>query len=261
MRFTLPALCLLSTLLANPDCKPNAPCYSADGIVNAASNLPGPLAPLTWVSIYGTALSYNTRGRSSADSQPGFGGVNVLVNNRVTLLSYVSPLQINLLLPYTLNAKTAIVQVLREGTLGPAVTVSIADCAPALFLEDADTAVAAHADPKDSDCWTAVTPQSPARAGELIVLYATGLGPFLQPIDDSEIPQTADPLLRRADFTILLNDKAVEDRLIEYAGAAPLFTGVYQINLRLPAAITANPEIRIALGDESSPTGIHLLAH
>ena len=43
----LPALCLSATLLAGTDCKPNAPCYSTEGIVNAASNLARPLTPFT----------------------------------------------------------------------------------------------------------------------------------------------------------------------------------------------------------------------
>lgn len=254
-RFTLPALCLTATLLANSDCKPNAPCYAAEGIVNAASNLPGPLAPMTWVSIYGTALSYNTRDRTHEDVLPGFAGVNVLVNARFALISYVSPLQVNVLLPYLPNAKQLIIQVVREAMAGPPVTIPLADCAPALFLQEAGTVIAAH-----SENWTIVTPKAPARAGEVIILYATGLGPYVQPLNDAEIPTTADPIQRRPEFTVSLDDKPVEDRLIEYAGAAPLFIGVYQINLRLPAKIGTNPEIRIALGEQSSPTGVRLIA-
>jgi uncharacterized protein (TIGR03437 family) len=251
----VPALFLVTTLLGDNDCKPNAPCYSAEGIVNAASNLPGPLASLTWVSIYGTSLSYNTRSRSSGDTDMGFGGVYVLVNNQFALLSYISPLQINFLLPYEINLQQATIQVVREGTAGPPVAVPLADCAPALFLQTVDTAIAAHS--KD---WTVVTPESPARAGEIIILYATGLGLFAQPLDYMEIPVTADLIQRRADFTLWLDDQAVDDKLVEYVGAAPLFTGVYQINLHLPDQIRANPEVRISLGDKSSPTGIRLLA-
>jgi uncharacterized protein (TIGR03437 family) len=48
--------------------------------------------------------------------------------------------------------------------------------------------------------------------------------------------------------------------LVEYAGAAPGFIGVYQINLKLPDRIGPNPEVRIALGDRISPPGLRLLA-
>lgn len=256
-RCALVALSFVISPLAAAGCKPNGPCYAAEGIVNAASNLSESLAPFTWASIYGTALSYNTRARAPEDELPGFGGVNVLVNNLPALISYISPLQVNFLIPFAITTSEAVVQVTREGMAGPAITVKLSDCSPALFVRDADTAVAAH--PQDPEHYTDVTPESPARAGEIIILYATGLGPLLQPLDDTEVPRTADPIARRNEFTLVLDGKPVEDRLIEYAGAAPGFIGVYQINLKLAGTIAHNPEIRIGLAERLSPPGIHLL--
>jgi uncharacterized protein (TIGR03437 family) len=114
--------------------------------------------------------------------------------------------------------------------------------------------VAAHAD------WTVVTQDAPAEPEEIIILYATGLGQCERKMDDGDGPaSSANPLRRRAEFKVLLDGVAVEDRLVEYVGVAPLFIGVYQINLRLPAGVGPDPEIRIALGERQSVPGLHLL--
>lgn len=257
LRFALAWLASAAMLLADGSCVANAPCYSAAGIVNAASNQPGTLAPNTWVSIYGTNLSTETASRTSEDELPGFGGVNVLVNSVPALLSYVSPTQVNFLIPWD-HGNEATIQLTRDGVYGPAFVVALAACAPALFpiypATNPPTVVAAHPD------WTLVTPASPAQAGEYVILYATGLGPYSLAFDneDNAVPASADPIAQRSQFTLLLDGKPVDDQLIEYVGAAPGFIGDYQINLQLPETVGPNPEIQIGLGGTLSPSGIHL---
>jgi uncharacterized protein (TIGR03437 family) len=238
---------------ADAACKPQAPCYSDASIVNAASNLPG-IAAFTWVSLYGSNLSYTTRGRTEGDALPGIGGVNVLVNGQAAFMSYVSPLQVNFLMPMGLGLPHATVQIAREGMAGPAITVPLDDAAPALFQMDEKTAVAAHTD------WTVVTRESPARAGQFVTVYATGLGQFEIPLDDLEIPQTANPIRHRAEVKLLLNGEPVPDERVTYVGAAPYFIGVYQINIKLPDSLSEDPEIQVKLGDRISREGVHLIA-
>jgi uncharacterized protein (TIGR03437 family) len=43
-----------------------------------------------------------------------------------------------------------------------------------------------------------------------------------------------------------------------YAGLAPGFAGLYQINLLLPSDLTANPQIQVAVGAQVSPTLVQL---
>lgn len=241
---------LLALACRAQTCDPQAPCYPAAGIVNAASNQPA-LAAFTWVSIYGTNLSSVTRVRS-AEQSLGIGGVDVLVGGLPALVSYVSPLQVNFLVPASVAAPQATIRVMREGSRGPAVPVALGDSAPALFQMDAERVVAVHAD------WTLVTRAEPARAGELIVLYATGLGPFEWPLEDWEIPRAANWILRRAEFVVLLDGEPVSQPRVAYVGAAPYYLGLYQINLVLPERLGHDPEIRILLGSHPSPAGLHL---
>src|SRR5437763_1147710 len=103
------AALLLATLvlahgLCAEDSRKLAPSYSLASIVNAASNIPGNLAPNTLATIYGANLSYSTRGISSSDIRAGalpvvLDGVRVYVGYAPAPLYYVSPTQINFLIP------------------------------------------------------------------------------------------------------------------------------------------------------------------
>jgi uncharacterized protein (TIGR03437 family) len=61
-----------------------------------------------------------------------------------------------------------------------------------------------------------------------------------------------------SDLQVLLDGTAVDLSLILYAGVAPNFAGLYQINLTLPDSTGANPEIRIAVGTALGIAGLHL---
>jgi uncharacterized protein (TIGR03437 family) len=105
-----------------------------------------------------------------------------------------------------------------------------------------------------------ITPKSPASPGEVVILYATGLGKTSPPAATGEIATGAAWLVRLADFHVTVNSRACPLEDILYAGAAPGFAGLYQINLRLPARLEPNPEIRIGFGEEWSPAGVRLPA-
>ena len=226
--------------------------------MNAASNLPGPLAPFTYVSLSGTNLATLTLARGNLDPRSALGGVHVVVNQQQAFVSFVSPTSVVFLLPPNLmpaNATRAQVtlQLTHQGTAGPPVTFEIRDCAPTLFQLDPATAVAAH-----RDDWTVVTQSQPARAGELVVLYAAGLGPYVTSLGFLDLPARPNPISRRREFEVFLDGQPVDDAMVHYVGAAIGLLGVYQIDLELPASVGRDPEIRIRLGGEISPPGVRL---
>jgi uncharacterized protein (TIGR03437 family) len=251
-RCALAALaCILPLRAADSGCPTDTPCYSALGIVNSASYASGWLAPTTFGTIFGENLSHLTGGSEHGDLY--LNGVRVLVGGLASLVTYVSPTQINFVVPSGLTATTVTVQLTREGVAGPAVALSLHDSAPALFAEpDAITAIATHPD------GTLVTQESPAHPGETIVLYATGLGPYSSPVADSDIPPDTDAIKRLAEFSVLLDGRSIDRSLIYYAGSAAVWVGLYEISLQLPADAGRNPEIRIALGDRVSLPGVFL---
>ena len=256
-RFAL-ALLALGSVRAETASHSTAPSYSIASIVNSASNTPGALAPNSIATIYGNDLSYNTRGIGPSDLSAGslpevLGGVQVYVGGILANLYYVSPHQINFLIPNLLLPGPAKIYVAREGTAGPAATVTLLEVSPSLFEMNKDTVIATHADGK------VVTPDSPATGGEIVVLYAVGLGRTSPDSVTGQINSIAAPILHK-DLHILLNGDPIDQDHILYAGAWPGFAGLYQINVRLPDQIAPDPEIRITEGDQSSKASLKIPA-
>ena len=255
----LAAVAALSCFAADTDCKPNAPCYSAGTVVSAASGEPGALAPNTLASIYGARLSFTERALQFSDIQAGqlpvllpYTGVQVLLGGRYAPLYYVSPTQVNFLIPSDVKPGEVPLQLIREGTAGPAVRVTLRQAAPALFQLDGTTVVASHLD------YSLVAEQTPARPEEWVILWATGLGEVTPRADPLFIPRQAASLEQMRSFCVLLDHVPVAADRIGYAGLAPGWGGLYQVNLRVPGGLGPNPEIRLAAGEEASRPGVRI---
>src|SRR5262249_4370151 len=125
--------------------------------------------------------------------------------------------------------------------------------APALFLLKGDKPAAEHAD--GSLIWAG----SPARAGEIIVVFATGLGRTNPRQIDGVIPRAAAPIVQMDRLGMLLDGPPLPARSIEYAGITPGFPGLYQINIRLPETVDgAGPALQAVLGDQVSQSSAPL---
>jgi uncharacterized protein (TIGR03437 family) len=227
-----------------------APTYSTAGVVNSATYLPGSLAPFTLITIFGSDLAavsaaWESSGPHGGDMPLELGGVVVTVGSLAVPLYYVSPTQINLLAPGSLAAGDVKVRVTRQGQPGPDVVIRLEEVAPELFRTADGYVIAGHAD------GTAVTPTTPARPGEVVVLYGTGFGRTRMELPARSVPTTASAIVRTADFRLRLDGAEAPAESILYVGVTPYFGGLYQINLRLPEAIGSNPEVRIAIGDRS----------
>ena len=236
-----------------------APIYYAESLVNSADNQSGWLAPNAIATLYGKYLAYNTATIASTDIRGGVlptvlpsTGVRILVNGLPASPFYVSPSQINFLIPSNLLPGPATVQLVIDGLAGPPVSVRLGSAAPALFQLDQQFAIATHAN------GSLITSSAPARPGELVVLYATGLGQTVPPMGYLELATAAATLKEADSFQALVDGATVDRTAIAYAGITPGCAGLYQVNLTLPAATGANPEIRIAVGEAVSKTGLHL---
>jgi uncharacterized protein (TIGR03437 family) len=73
-----------------------------------------------------------------------------------------------------------------------------------------------------------------------------------------ETPSSAAPLAMLSEFQVLLDGNPIDSGDIAYAGVAPGFSGLYQINVILPTTTDSNPEIRIAIGAAVSIAGLHI---
>lgn len=247
--------------LASDRAHSQAPAYSPSSIVNAASNEPGPLSPNGIASLYGQSLAYVTRALQGDDirdnrlpTQLTGAGVRVLIANIPAFLYFVSPKQVNFLVPSNLRPGMHDLQLVLEGRAGPSVRMEIAPAAPALFVRDEKTAIAVRLD------GSIASAGKPARPGEVVLLYANGLGATVPPVQPGQVAKEATWIDKRDEFRLLLNGQAVAAENVLYVGLAPGFAGVYQINLLLPEDFAANPEIRLTVSGRSSPAGILLPA-
>jgi uncharacterized protein (TIGR03437 family) len=237
-----------------------APSYASSTVVNAASQQSGSFAPNTIATLYGKDLSYTTRAVEAGDVRdnllpkvlPGT-GVMVHIANTPSPLYFVSPGQVNFLVPANFKPGVHKLHVSLNGIAGLQVDLHIAAASPALFLAQPGLGIAVRLD------GSLVNDASPARPGDTVILFATGLGATAGvPLRPGEVARGAAALLDMAAFTVKLNGRAAPRDHIFYAGLAPGFAGLYQINLRLPDDAPANPEIRIAAGEAESPESVRL---
>ena len=238
----------------------SAPFYTVSGILHAATQTPEALAPNTIATVYGTNLSYSTHAVATGDLNGGalptsLEGVTVYVHGIKSSLFFVSPGQINFLIPYELTALAADVIVVRQGVSGPSVTIQLATTAPGLFQWNGNFALAEHAD------GSLISADSPAQPGEVVVLFAAGLGRTVPDSSSGRVPLSATPILYGSQLQIMLNGIQLPVENIYYAGLTPGFAGLYQINLKLPDVLLPDPEIRIVIGTQTSPALVQLTAH
>jgi len=251
----MPRVLWLGALLANLSWA-QAPVYTASSIVNAATNEPGALAPLSLVSLFGRGLAFTTKALTADEIRNGqlpttlIGtGVSVSVDSVAVPILFASPTQVNFLIPGNTRTGLRRLRLSREGAAGPEIDIRIGDSAPGLFAIASQYVIASHIDGR------LVAADTPAEPGEVIILYAAGLGTTLPALNGMTLPTAAASISARRDLDVLLNGEPIADDLILYAGVTPGFAGLYQINFRIPAGAPANPEIRLRLkGQVSLPS-------
>jgi len=232
------------------------PSYTAQSIVNAATQTVEALAPNTIATLYGTNLAFDTvavTGVVGGTMPTSLDGVGVWINSISCSVFFVSPTQINFLVPYQLVAGTVSLVVARDGQAGNTVSIQLNNTSPGLFVWNGNNAVAAHLNGQ------VISPTSPAVPGEVVVLFVAGLGRTSPDTTSGQLATAAFPIYYFSQLQILLNGVACPPGSILYAGLSPGFAGLYQINLQLPADVSANPQIQVAIGAQISPASIQLL--
>jgi uncharacterized protein (TIGR03437 family) len=252
-----PASCDLSVL----------PAISA--AVSSASYT-GPIAANTLISLFGTGFQPAglTRPLYEADvtskSVPNvLSCTGVEINGIRAGMYYVSPTQLNVVVPNGVTPGQAAVRVVLNPANRPVfsspLAVTAASAAPGLFTLDGKHAVAQFAgttklvgDP------ATLTGSAPAKPGDLVTLWATGLGDTNPKVDAAAIAQAAAPTVNTV--TVTLNGTALVPADVMYAGLAPgLVAGAYQINIRIPAGVAAgDAAIKLAVNGNSSADGVSL---
>jgi uncharacterized protein (TIGR03437 family) len=202
---------------------------SPQGIANGASFAPpgDPIAPGEFVSLYGTGLSGATK-TAAAPYPPSLNTVSVLINGVHAPLALVSNLQINALVPYATTGPTATIIVNNNGAMSNTVVVPVAATAPGVFSLTSNglgNGAILHAD------YTRVTTAKPAVTGETVLVFLTGLGAVTPPVADGKAGTVGTLNHVNAPVTVLIGGLPAT---VSFAGLAPGFPGLYQLNVIVP---------------------------
>lgn len=218
-------------------------------IRNAAGETPVKgLAPGSIISIFGEELAQNVVVGPSAPLAQALGGVSVTVGDRILPLIYVSPEQINALLPSDLEVREGyIISVKRAGLVDATGTLDVVQTAPGLFStgsDPADQAVAIH---EDGSPVTSVRPVTP---GELLTLYGTGFGLYDQPFVDGFPVPVSPKYSTRAAVEVFVGENPVKP---EWSRAVAGTSGTTAIQLRIPADLkTGTVKVKAAANGQES---------
>jgi uncharacterized protein (TIGR03437 family) len=223
-----------SSVQLNP-ATPVAPTVTAGNIVSSATYAPGPMAPNSWVTVYGSNLSVTTRAWGDSDFLNGglpfsLDGVSVILTGapRLAYVGYVSPTQVNFLLPSNLNPGTVQVQVRNPAGISSQIPITVQANAPQLFTADGKFVTAAHLN-GGLVGKGGVSP--PAAPGETVILYGTGLGPTDPALIPGQLPAQPASLTGTPQVTI-----GGDDGRVVSAGIIPGSAGVYQLIVQVPAS-------------------------
>jgi uncharacterized protein (TIGR03118 family) len=221
------------------------PEFQQASVVNAAASTAA-LAPNTFVSILGGALSAITRNAGSSDFVANklpttLSGVSVTANGESAFVTYVSPTQINVLLPADLQPGAVKIQTFNNGLESQTATVTLQAAGPAFFVLTGNKYVATHSDGTlvaPAGLTTGVT-SSPAKAGETIVIYGNGFGATTGTIPNGSVITTPLPLASNPTFTI-----GGVNATVAFAGLT--LAGVYQLNVVVPAGLPSGDNAIVA---------------
>ena len=232
------------------------PVISPGGAVSAASFAArDPLSPGAYISIFGSNLAPDTASAGALPLPAELNSVSVTAAGQPVALNFVSPRQINGVLPFGLTVDSAQQIVVKHGNaLSTPQSFSVSQAQPAVFTQNFSgigPGIVVGVRPDGSQFL--VGPNSRLRVGDAAVIYCAGLGLVDQELDAAEAAP-GEPLARTlSGVTVTIGGVAAE---VFYAGLAPGFAGLYQVNATVAAGTPTGAELPLELtvGEIRNPT-------
>lgn len=217
----------------------NGPRLNPGGLVNAAAGV-GSLSPGSLVSLYGVHLKAQAAQAASLPLPLSLDDVSVTVNGVRAPLLYAGPEQVNFQIPFGMQGQAAIA--LTNAAATDTLQAQLRAVSPAIFTLD-----------QNGGGMGAIT-----QAGDTITIYCTGLGEVNPPV-------AAGAAAPRGPLSQVVNPVTVTiDGLSQraaFAGLAPDFAGLYQVNAGIPPAAGRGRPVTVvisAAGASSNPVRVVL---
>jgi uncharacterized protein (TIGR03437 family) len=209
---------------------------AADGLRHAASFGPR-LAPGSLASLFGAGLADGLAIPLRLPLPASLGGLRVTVAGLTAPLLFVHPFQANLQLPFGLAPGTQLVEVTSlYGSVRFDVTLDAA--APGIFLLGPSSGAVLNQDGVLNG------PVQPATRGSVLQVFATGFGEVAPAVGTgAQVPLF--PLSRTVATVRATLDG--QPATVLFAGLAPGFAGLYQVNVQIPAALAPNAAAQLVI--------------
>ena len=220
-----------------------------DAALNGASLQEGPLSPGQIVVLRGEGLGPDEAVVATADAQgslpTALGGVQVIIGGQASPLFSVQAEEVRTQAPYELQSGSSVeILVVFEGEESDPVAAEVVTTTPEIFRESSGRPMAASLRPDG----ILVLPGRPAEPGEAIVFFATGAGDTVPP---SRTGVVASPPYPTPAERVVLRIGGVA-AVLEYAGSAPGYAGMLQLNAVVPESVAAaTAEILDGISDEN----------
>ena len=170
-------------------------------------------------------------------------GAQVTINNSLVPVPifYATPTQLGIQLPTDLTGTSATIQVNVNGQPSATRTISVDAFSPGIFSFSADgrgPGAITHNDPAG----TPVSASNPALPGEIIVIYATGLGQVTPAVLTGALASGTVTTVTRA--TVTIDGLPAE---VQFSGLSGCCVGVNQINVVVPSNVRVANDVSVTL--------------
>jgi uncharacterized protein (TIGR03437 family) len=216
---------------------PPPPVIATDGVVSAVT-FNGSIGSGSLVSLFGTNLSGSIAQAATFPLPVTLAGTQVLANGTAVPLLYVSPTQINLQLPAGPTGVITI-DVVSSGGSGAGTKLTVVAEAPGILTAGGTQGVILNQD------YSLNSATNPAAAGSVIQIFATGLGATNPPLAAGLPANSKPPFNTTASPVIVYIDG--KSATVHFAGAAPGFAGLFQINATVPAGTAAGNSMTLQI--------------
>jgi uncharacterized protein (TIGR03437 family) len=224
------------------------PIINSQTIVNTASqSQEGIVAPGEMISILGTGLGPAAGVSAPSGAWPTtLGGTTVLINGAPAPIAYSSSFEVRVQAPFgIMPGSTASLQVNSNNQASSSVALSVQSAVPAIYTLSGIGVGRIGATNQDG---SANSTLHPAPKGSVIVIYASGLGAVSPQLTEGAVPPSS-PLSIASGVTATVGGASAP---VQFAGLAPGFPGVYQLNVQVPPGAPSGTQELIVYSNGSS---------
>ncbi len=214
----------------------------AVGIANAASGNATAIAPGSLAAIYGTGLATSSASAAGFPLPTTLGGAVVTIGGVAAPLLYASPTQLNVQIPFEATGNAFLTVSVNNVPVG-AGPVPVQAAAPGIFLLPQGGGAVVNQNGAINSM------AQPAPGGTTVSAYFTGLGA----VNPTVATGAAASLTTLSNVTATVTAKIGNSAAtVKFAGLAPGFAGLYQVNILVPAMQTGQYALQLTVNGVAS---------